>query len=732
MDQLKRLITVYGHYVIAAFIVITIILGISLTQIKNDPNIQNMLPETMPSRVALNQIEGKFGGTKLALVMVHSETPWEKEFLTQIKQLTNEIRQINGVTGAFSIGDLLAQFPGISDNESLFRSIVTKNPLIYQRIVSQKLDRVAIVVNINSAVHEYPLVKKLRAITAKYFTQSEVVFGGMPFINERIEEDINRDMVIFMPGGILLMLLFLYFSFKEIRGVLLPLAVVGMAIIVAMGLIPIFDWRMQMVTLLLPVILIAVANDYGIHLITHFQRNRRMYPELNSQDLALKGVRELGKPILFAGITTIAGILSLLTHLIIPAKQMGILGAIGILFALIASLLFLPAVLAKLPRGVVKKEIKSDRWHNFLEGMGKFIINRSGIILIGVILIAAISGWGITLLEVDSNPVGFYDSKSEVVQGATIVNNDFGGAQIISLMIKGAPDDLDTINWLKDINQKIDRIKGVGNTLSMVDVYGAMAQLLPRIYKDHDLKSRLALFQKMGGAAALKGNVSDDHNYLQLMIQVQSEGSDALKEILNQIKNIINDDPRVEQIGGSGLIFIELIDRVVSGQIYSLGISLMIIMLLVIILFRSVIAGILAMIPIALALILLFGLMGYLEIPLDISTAMLSAIMIGVGIDYTIHFIWGIQEAIKSGGSLKEAIQHTLTGVGRGITLNGLSVVIGFSVLMGSSFLPIRFFGALIFLSISTCLIGALIILPAMILLFQPRFLLGKVPLSSK
>jgi predicted RND superfamily exporter protein len=147
------------------------------------------------------------------------------------------------------------------------------------------------------------------------------------------------------------------------------------------------------------------------------------------------------------------------------------------------------------------------------------------------------------------------------------------------------------------------------------------------------------------------------------------------------------------------------------------------VVIIVALLFRSLVAGILSGFTLALAMAFLFGLMGLLDIELNLPTAMLSSIMIGVGVDYTIHFLWRYREERRRADDRATAVFRTLTTSGRGIIINALSVIVGFSVMFFSSFVPVRYFGFLVVVSIGACLLGAMVLMPALVLLFKPRFL---------
>ena len=163
--------------------------------------------------------------------------------------------------------------------------------------------------------------------------------------------------------------------------------------------------------------------------------------------------------------------------------------------------------------------------------------------------------------------------------------------------------------------------------------------------------------------------------------------------------------------------------KVVRGQFISLGVALIAVFVLLLIVFRSFKGAFISIIPLILSMLILFGMMGILGIELNLTTALLSSIMIGVGIDYTIHFIWRFKEERKLGDTHQQAAMNTLTTTGRGIIFNALSVIIGFSALLFSSFVPVKFFGFLVVISIFSCLVGALLVVPAICVLFKPKFL---------
>jgi predicted RND superfamily exporter protein len=195
------------------------------------------------------------------------------------------------------------------------------------------------------------------------------------------------------------------------------------------------------------------------------------------------------------------------------------------------------------------------------------------------------------------------------------------------------------------------------------------------------------------------------------------------------LKQYIKDHPLREiqvSFGGAVEINAELGTMIVDGQIWSLTLSVLIIIICYMIFFRSFIAGLIAAVPLFCAITLVFGIMGALHIPLDYITATLTGISIGVGTDYTAYFLWRLRERSRARGNLEDGYIETMTSIGKGIVYNGFSVVVGFFVFFFSNFIPIRFFGFLISFSILACIVSTLTILPVVIFMVKPGFLMQR------
>jgi len=541
-----------------------------------------------------------------------------------------------------------------------------------------------------------------------------------------------------MPVGVLIMLIFLFACFKQLRGVLLPFIVVIMSILVTMGMIPVLGWKIQVITVILPVLLIAVANDYGIHLIAKYQEDNLPGNTFTKQEFAKRMFTSLSKPILITGLTTMAGMLCLLGHALIPANQLGILAAIGIVFALAASLFFIPAIISLLPKSkpVLTGEGNNQNNRPILEKLlwffGNLVSSKPKVVIAAALIFSVISVIGIFRVVVDTNPKGYFPKDHPVVHATDLIDENLGGSQNISIVFKADIKEPRIMHKIDTLEQTLGEIQQVGNTTSIARVVRQMSRALndpDELWYNRipDTRNAVAqyfeLYSMSGDAEDFEKMVDFPYEHAVITARMNTTSTAKLSKFVNYVKDMVKDDNDVLLVGGIGLVLSDLARLVVNGQILSLSLATIIVALLLMVLFRSVTAGLISAIPLGLSITILFGLMGLFGIELNIATAMLSSIMIGVGIDYTIHFLWRYREERRNGRAAEDAVKVTLTTTGRGIIFNAFSVIIGFSALMFSSFLPIKFFGFLVVVSIFACLIGALVLIPALCLVIKPKFL---------
>lgn len=739
----------YRWLIIVGFIIVTLFFAAQFPNLIIDSNIKNQLPPDMTSRLNTDRIEELFGGTEMIMVLIETDDVLKEETLQRVKKLSKKIHRIRGVDKVMSLFDLksiksqqgamlvnpvVKKIPRTEVQRDILRKEIRENDIVYGSVVSEDFTLTAVIgVLRNNAIESevIPAVEKsIREVPGK----ERVIAGGLPYTRFHISKMIQQDMKRLMPIGILIMLVFLFTCFRQPMGVMLPFLVVIMSICTAMGLIPLLGWKVQIITIILPVFMIAVANDYGIHMIAKYQEYNTPGNSLTSREIAKGIFHSLNKPVLMTGLTTMAGMLCLLGHVLPPARELAILSAVGIVYALAASLLLLPAVMSLLPlsKPVLHNGNKKHLLEKLLSYFSKTVARKPKTVIVCSLLLSLIAATGIFFIIVDSDPKSYFPSGHKVLRAADLIDKELGGSQNISIVFEGDIKDPAILKKIDKYERSLNEMDIVGNTTSVARLVRQMSRALNdsnETWYDRIPDTRNAaaqyfeLYSMSGDPEDFEKMVDFPYEHAVITARINKTSTSILSEFINRIEKLTKNDTDVLLIGGFGVVLKDLARLVVNGQLFSLLLATIIVAIMLMILFRSFTAGFISAIPLALSMAILFGLMGHFGITLNIATAMLSSIMIGVGIDYTIHFLWRYREERKNGLEPDKAVEKTLTTTGRGIVFNAFSVIIGFSALLFSGFLPVKFFGFLVVVTIFACMIGALVLIPALCIVLRPKFL---------
>jgi hydrophobe/amphiphile efflux-3 (HAE3) family protein len=743
----------YRWIIIILFFIITGVFTSQIPTVEIDTDLKSQLPKDMPSRLSTDKIDSLFGGTEMIMLIIQDEDVLNPETLKRIRRLSKKVKRIKGVEKVHSLFDLksirgedgaliiepaVPKIPRNDEKREELRNHIRENDIVYGTVVAKDFSLAAIIALLTPDARDEDVLSEMREVIEAIPGKETVRIGGLPVTRVEMGEYIRHDMRLLLPIGISIMLLFLFACFRQLRGVILPFLVVIVSILVSIGFIAMIGWKIHMVTVILPILLIAVANDYGIHMIAKYQEDNVASNNFNPKQLAQRIFQSLSKPILITGLTTMAGMLCLFGHILIPAKELGILAAFGIFFALGASLLLLPAIISFLPWSKPVLGISEDGQQKMpfferLLGFFSHLVSRyPKRVLISATTLTLISIIGIFSVVVDTNPNGYYEPDNPTVLVSNLIDEHLGGSQTVSVVYEGDIKSPELIQKVDRLEKEIQNMDEIGTTTSIARILKQMNRAL----KSENFSEQSELPESREGIAQylelynISGNPDDlnkmiDFSYEHAIVtaRVNKTSTAVIRNVVERIKSLIQNDPDVILVGGFGVVLADLADAVVNGQILSLILATIVVGCLVSILFRSVSAGVIAAIPLILSIIITFGLMGVFGIELNIATAMLSSIMIGVGVDYTIHFLWRYRVERNADNDYADAVKITLTTTGRGITFNALSVIVGFSALFFSSFLPVQFFGFLVVISIFACLLGALVVVPAICIVAKPAFL---------
>jgi hypothetical protein len=784
---------------ISISLIIVGVLGIGIKNLTLEPDMKVLLPKNMESVRTFDRIEELFGGLETVYFCVTAKngTIWDAHILSQINAMGKKIQTCPNVDRILSITemksisnreDVMEVSSIIPENATvvrpedvdLIRSRVKENDVAYKRLISRDEKSALIVASVNMHVKEtLPDGRKTtRFAQDKEFCEPtpdtpdkptfvnimnqfadpayKITVTGFPYIRYNLWLQMAADMKVFLVLGIVVMLAFLYASFRTLRGMLLPLIVVLLSVIASFGFM---GWMREKITLpftIMAPMLIAIAHNYGTQLIAKYyedvQDARGRLKQSDVRQIAGHGIVSIGAPVFISAITVIVGFVTMISHPIRGLALLGFFCAFGIIAAFNLTILFHTAILSfmSVPKMLLDKQ-HGAMTDKVLKSVAEFTIRRKIEMLAGMLLLAALCIYFIPKIEVDANVMNEFPKSSFIYRDAQFISDSFGGYSTFNLLIEATrpvPDDSpedgpmknpEVLKWMEGLQnyalaQKDPRTGGrlIGDALSMADLVSYMNRVMKddvrenRVPDSRNLIAQYLLSYENQSSGELSGLVDYKYNNAQMVIRLPDMSTPRLHLITDRLKQYVREHPNPDirvSFSGPAEINAEVGDMIVDGQVWSLSLSVVLIVICYMVFFRSFNAGMMAVVPLFCAIVLVFGIMGAMHIPLDYITATLTGISIGAGTDYTAYFLWRLKERSREHGNLEAGYIDTMTSIGKGIVYNGFSVVVGFFVLFLSNFIPMRFFGFLISFSILACIVSTLTILPVVIFMVRPAFL---------
>jgi len=746
----KTFILKYRKVIIALTVILAALAVIPLFSLKINPDLESYLPDNIESRINNNKIGELFGTKEPIVVILSADDIINPQTLERIDNLTagfielgnlspvqslSTAKNISGEDGMMIVDPVIQSYPRTAEECELLRESIKKNDLAYKLLVSEDFKNTMILLNSDLSVKDAELMNQIDSIINLYPGKEEIFINGQPFLRDEANEKISKDIMILLPLGLLIMLLFFWFSFREFKGMILPFSVVLISIAISMSLIPLLGWELSIIGVLIPIMMIAIANNYGVHFVARYQELNAVDPNTSMEEIVEEALSYLTKPVVICGLTTIVGVLGLTVHILLPASQMGVVSAIGIAVALLLSLTFIPALLSYLKKGRIHFHPNGESKSiiaKMLNSLGNILGRHPKRILYGFIAFFIVVGSGIAIMSVASDFNNILPSKHPFNRSIEIANNEFGGSKLMTVVFEGDIKDPQLLKRMEKYERELAAVEGIGSATSIAKIIKKMSTALNdpleagynKIPDEREAVAQyIELYSMNGDPADFEQFVDFDYTRAGMTIQFNANGMKDLERIIASVEKITEGDPAKTIIGGYSLVEKEMSESIVSGQYYSLLFAFLAIFILLAIIFKSISAGLLGSLPLLFAVVCTFGFMGWSGIKLDIVTALLSSVSIGLGVDFTIHMFWRMKSEISSGREYREAAVTALRTAGRGITINALSVMLGFSILFLSSFPIIKSFALLIILSLLFCLVSSLLLVPAICVIFKPSFL---------
>ena len=829
MESIFRIIIRFRFLVIAAILGVTIAAAMQLQYLRFESDAESMIPPNDPVLHYNDVVEERFGMLDLVIVGVLNDNPQEngvfnprtlgtvKEFSEKIALLpgikavrdedVNSVATMDNITGTsdgMAVDPFMEEPPRSTEALAALKDALFDNAMFVDWVVSRDGTGLLIMARMESSEGTLEGVARRSAIyrTIRDMIREKEAAGvpeqfhiaGRGAMEVTFSEDARSDMERFMPLVLCIVLGTLYLTYRSLRGVLLPFAVVIISVIWSMGLMAWLRVPMYFISTMMPVTLMAIGVAYGIHILSRYYDEILSQAEPDANTAVMAAMQEMWKPVVFTALTTAAGFLSFLTAAMVPIRYFGLFTSVGVLAAMVVSLTFFPAVLSLLSPTASRslrnqmnrsKDLAATGWAaRTLSSLGRGVARRPLLvwsIAVSTMLLCLI---GLQRIYIDSSWIDVFHQQSPIRVGDEVLREKFQGTLPIYVAIEGHEPDL-----LKDpdLLAKLDRLQAaieqdpiVGGSLSIAEFIKRMHRVMNEDRKEmevipdsRDLIAQYLLLYSFSGDPDDFDEVVDyDYQHANVSFFLRSDHSVDIERVIDRIQDLVvrefgaeengsggqagDHDPLTIRFGrwlagitptvigwetrsgfwigfaGQGYMSNRFSELVVSGQLTSLVTSLLAVFLLTTCMFRSVVAGLINIIPIGAVMVFSFGLMGLLGIPLEVGKSMTASMVIGIGIDYTIHFLNKYQLKTRDGLVDPEAITvATMATSGKAIFFNAAVVIGGFLVFLTSNFKPNFYLGAMMALNMAACLLASMTLLPAILNTFKPRFVYGTAPSSA-
>ena len=721
-------------------IILTLFFGYFLKDLEVDPDILNYLPASDPDVQLSTYIGKEYGGNLIAMVALETPTLFTARGWAELTLLTETLEKIDGINAVTSltniidikseddllvIGPLLERqtLPPTPATWQAFQAYVLTKKLYREKLLSADGTTALVICQLvdDDEFDKATIARSIITTVNSLNLNGRTYFGGLPFYLLEISETILRDLKILVPLVILLIIVLLYLSFATLAGVFIPLLSVLISTIWTLGLMCLLKVPLTIVTDVIPVVLIAVGSAYSIHLLNKFYANKTFISAEKKTQLVLS---DLKLPVFLAALTTIVGFLSFVFgSYLTMIQQFGLFSAIGVLFALLIAVTLVPALLSFIKSSPIparKRNRFKTSGHNLHEGRFRFRPGSSKL-MIGISLVVMVFGLlGIPRIQRKVDILDYFPADRRIrVTEEKIMNPKFGGSIPLQILVHGdllAPEVLTEIQKVQNYLQTLDLVH---NPFSILDLILELNAAMGEGWQIPDSREKVTnLWFFLEGEEIITQLINGDQTEAIIQANLVYAPMDELTALVTEINTFLAGlDPtlcRFEQ-AGMHVIYRNLDQSLLSSQIHSLLLSLVFILIIVTLLLRSLKGGLIGLIPIVFTLIVIFGFMGYSGIPLDIATVLVAGVSIGIGIDYSIHFLVRFRTEQKR-MSVKSAVQETLKTTGKGIFVNMITVAGGFFIFIFAELVPLQRFGILVALTMLSSGFATLYLLPAVLL----------------
>ena len=614
---------------------------------------------------------------------------------------------------------------------------------------------------------EHENISRVRSIAEKYRNDAKIFLGGASMVADDLITFIRSDLQVFGSAVFVFLILTLWIIFRQLRWIFLPILTCAFSVITTSGFLGLFGWEVTVISSNFISIQLIITMAITIHLIVRYRELTRLNPEMSQRKLILESTLFMAKPCAFAVLTTVVGFASLILSGILPVMNFGWMMSAGIGVSLFLTFLIFPVLLMQMPKIMPNTSFESrfaltKIFADLTEKFGKIILSISIVALIFSIV-------GITKLTVENSFIDYFKESTEIYQGMKTIDRQLGGTTPLDLVVTLNQNENDFLveNIEKNNNsnleeeeeeefdefeaefeensnkaqywftaEKMNRIEAIHDYLEGLDQTGKVLSLGTMLKIGRTLNSGKSLdnfmlsllynelperFRKI----ILDPYVSVENNEARFNVRIRdSEPNLRRNELLKQIKSDLYTKLEIPeekgQLANLLVLYNNMLQSLFKSQILTLGVVIISFLIMFIFLFRSIVVAIIAIFPNILSIGVVLGFMGWIKIPLDMMTITIAAISVGIAVDNTIHYIHRFKFEYAKDKNYLLAMHRSHESIGYAMYYTSITIIIGFSILVLSKFIPSIYFGLLTGLAMLIALLSALTLLPQLLIVLKP------------
>lgn len=676
-------------------------------------------------------------------------------FLDELRLKISPLLSVSSLSGSSNIkarGDTLDVSPTLkappksAKEVALIAKETRGNPMFQDAIVSKDgryaIFALELAIDPNDSFTQGLFYQRVQRVLEKEVPGPEAFYiAGFPVTSTVMANTIDHDANRLLPVVFFIVVFSLFLAFRSLKGMLVPISVVVFSLIWVWAAMAYFGIAIDVISVAMPVFILSIGVADGIHIYTDFREH--LLSGKSREEAIIQTIDELFVPILLTSLTTATAFLILSITDVHQLYYVGKLVALGTIFAFLFSVAFMPALLVLWPQGSIKA-LRRTPIDRFVEKSLR-VINEKSLahargLLVGSLLFALFLAYGASLVVVDNNPISFFKDDSEVVRSTKILDEKLSGSVYFNVLVRSSEEEAnamrkpENLEHLKALQNHLEKDPLVGKTVSPADLVQRIHFVLndedqafnrlprPQEMVDGEIvsgKDQVSRYLIMFGTdkSSIRDILNYDHNEANIKVILKTNSSKELSKIRDRIFSYIEKnfpDHLQVTVTGRAEINVATTEEIVASQIKGFLLSMGATILCLMLVFRSIKFGLIGTLPLFYTILCNFAMMGFMGITLNIGTALISSVVIGIGVDYSIHYISSIRKGLRRGLSTEKAIEYSSKTSGRAIFMNALTVAVGFLALLSSDFKPLMTLGWMIFVAMTLSAFCALVLIPAL------------------